>query len=277
MLERSDAVNFSTLKYMNISPRHYLHNLAVPREDTEALLLGRLLHALVFEPDQIAARYAVSPRFNRTMKDQTAHERGYAGGKEAAAEWVASVGARDIVEADMMANAKAMCESVVSDPVAGPLVATGHSERQIQWVDEQTGIMCRGRFDHLNSCLADLKSTRGIVTFERDVARFSYHSQLSWYADGVRAAGIQTEGAPRLIAVESVPPYDVMVLLFEPDDLAIGRRVYRRCLDRLAECRRTGQWPGVSGGVARRVVLPAWADPIMDEMEVTVDGKEFKL
>ena len=276
-LERTDRVNWSTLKHISTSPKHYLHNLATPRTDSEALLLGRLTHCAVFEPGAVDERYIVSPRFNRAMNDDTATARGYDGGKQAAASWLASCGTREVVELDIMLRATSMRDAIMADPIAKPYVTSGWSERKIEWTDVDTGIQCRGRVDHVNGCLSDLKTTRSIVTCERDAAKFGYHAQLAWYADGLEAAMIHTYGPPVLIFVENVAPYDVLVLVFEPDDVAVGRRVYRRGLDRLAECRRSGIWPGVSGGVARRVVLPPWADPIMDEMEVTIDGEKVKL
>jgi exodeoxyribonuclease VIII len=220
----------------------------------------------------MAERYVVSPRFNRACNDETAIAKGYDGGKQAAAEWVASVGLREVVEPDMWHRAMSMCDAILRDPVASAYIKTGYSEHKIEWTDTLTGIECRGRVDHVNGCLADLKTTRSLVTFERDVARFGYHSQLAWYSDGLAAAGIPTQGPPCLIAVENEAPFDVLVLTFDEDDLAVGRRVYRNCLNRLAECRKSGTWPGVSGGVSRRIILPAWADPIMDEMEVVIDG-----
>ena len=276
-LERTDRVNWSTLKAIGVSPKHYLHNLATPRADSDALLLGRLTHCAVFETGQLDARYIVSPRFNRTMNDDTAIGRGYDGGKQAAAAWLVNVGLREVVEADMMQRAMSMRDAIMDDPIARPYVTNGWAERKIEWTDKETGIECRGRIDHVNGCLADLKTTRSLVTCERDAARFGYHAQLAWYDDGLEAAMIHTYNPPALIFVENVAPFDVLVLTFDPDDLAVGRRVYRSALTRLAECRRTGAWPGVGGGASRRVKLPAWADPIMDEMEVTIDGEKVAL
>lgn len=273
-IERTDPVNFSTLKQIGVSPKHYLHLLSNPREDTDALRLGRLTHCMVFEPDQINARYAKEPHFNRAMNDDTAMAKGYDGGKQAAVAWLATLGDRERVSGDMYDTAYGMAHSVLADHVAAPFVTSGWSERKIEWTDTLTGIRCRGRVDHVNGSLSDLKTTRSLVSFERDIARFGYHAQLAWYFDGLLSAGIVTQSAPVLVAVEIQPPYDVLVLRFDEDDLAVGRRVYRRCLDRLAECRRTGTWPGVGGGSVRRVVLPPWADPIMEDMEVVIDGKE---
>ena len=106
--------------------------------------------------------------------------------------------------------------------------------------------------------------------FERDVARFGYFAQLPWYYDGCNLAGVQFEGTPGFIAVENVAPFDVLILWFHLDDLAPGRRVYRSNLARLAECRRSGIWPGYGGGKSRRIKLPEWAGPI--ETELTMDG-----
>lgn len=284
-LERPDATNWSTLKTIGTSPKHYLHALDNPRPQTDALLLGSVTHCLVFEPGEFGDRYIAEPRLHRGQLDQTARGNGYEGGKQMAAEFDLDVATRRnrtggpviVVKPDMLACARAMCQAVQSDPVAGPIVFSGWSERKIEWTDAETGIACRGTVDHVNGCLFDFKTTRSLATFERDCVRFGYHAQLPWYFDGCCTSGISFAGQPGLIAVESVPPHDVLVLTFTPDDLAVGRRVYRRCLDRLAECRRTGLWPGVSNGVARRVVLPPWADPIMEDMEVVIDGNAVAL
>lgn len=268
--ERADAVNWSTLKAIGVSPKHYLHLLSTPRKDTDALRLGRLTHCAVFEPDLLSSRYVVMPRFNRTMKDETALAKGYDGGKEAAAHWLANAGSREVVEADQYEAARAMATAIFADPVAAAYVVSGWSEHRIDWTDALTGIQCRGRVDHVNGCLSDLKTTRSLVSCERDAARFGYHAQLAWYSDGIAAAGIKVESNPVLVFVESVPPYDVLVLRFDDDDLAVGRRVYRAALNRLAECRASGVWPGVGGGVSRRISLPAWAGPLEDE--ITIDG-----
>ena len=270
-LERTDRVNFSTLKAIGISPKHYRHLLDNPRADTEAFQRGRLTHALVFERDQINARYTVSPRFNRAMNDDTAIAKGYDGGKQAAAAWTESVGTREVVSADMYAESFGMAQAVLLDPISAPFVTNGWAEHRLEWIDSATGIECRGRVDHVNGCLSDLKTTRSLVTCERDAARFGYHAQLAWYYDGCVAAGITFTHPPVLVFVENVAPFDVLVLRFDDDDLAVGRRVYRAALDRLAECRKTGLWPGVSGGAIRRVVLPAWAGPV--EEEITIDGE----
>ena len=270
-LERPDRVNWSTLKSIGVSPKHYRHLLANPREDTDALRLGRVTHCLVFEPSKFAERYIVSPRFNRAMNDDTAIVKGYDGGKQAAAQFAATSAGLEVVQPDIFASARGMCEAILADPVAAPFVTNGYAEHRIEWADALTGIECCGRVDHVNGCLADLKTTRSLVTCERDAARLGYHAQLAWYADGLAAAGIRTEAPPCLVFVESVAPFDVLVLTLADEDIALGRGVYRSALERLAHCRASNEWPGMSGGIIRRIQLPAWAWPI--EEEITLDGE----
>lgn len=272
-------VRWSHLKAMAISPKHFLHGLANERPGTDALLLGSVTHCALFEPDKLDVRYVVEPRFHRGQLYLIAIKNGYDGGKEEAAAWDREQADSDriVVKSEIYASAIAMRAAVLADPVAAPIVTSGWSERKLTWTDPETGIACQGTVDHVNGCLFDFKTTRSLVSFERDLVRFGYHAQLPWYLDGCLLNGIEFTGAPGLIAVESSPPYDVLVLVFEPDDLAVGRRVYRKCLDRLAECRRTGIWPGISNGVSRRVALPPWADPIMEEMDVVIDGQTVKV
>jgi len=275
-LERTDRVNWSTLKHILTSPKHYRYWLANPRPDSEALLVGRATHCAVYEPDEFGARYVVAPRFNRACNDDTARAKGYDGGKQAAAEWDASHTGAEVIEADAMKRIVGMRDALMADPVSGPMLRGGRKEFRIEWTDHETGIECRGRVDHVRGGLRDLKTTRSLLSFECDVARLMYHAQLAWYLDGLKLAGIDATDAPCLIAVENEPPFDVQVLTFTEEDLDAGRRLYRDALDTLAVCRRLDHWPGVARGVTRRVQLPAWAFPSGEDDEeidfASVDG-----
>lgn len=279
-LERPDRVNWSTLKHILISPKHYRHAVEIAgkkldAEDSAALQLGRLTHCAVYEPDHLASRYVTEPNFHRGMLDDTARAKGYDGGKGAAAEWDLANTGREVVTTEMMALARAMRLAVLEDGASGPLMCDGYTEYKIEWRDDITGIECRGRLDHVNGCLSDLKTTRSLLSFERDAARLNYHAQLAWYADGLEAIGIQPAGPPRIVAVENVPPHDVLVLNFTEEDLACGRRLYRRALNTLAFCRANDQWPGIAAGCERRIQLPAWATA--QDIALTIDGEELEM
>lgn len=267
MLERQDRINWSTLKAMRQSPKHYLHGLASPREDTEALLLGRYAHCAVYEPHKLAERYVCEPKFHHGWNDDTAIKAGFQGGKQAAAAWaIANVG-REVIAADLWGRAHALAAALAADPIAAPLFHTGYSEQLVTWTDQATGIECRGRIDHVNGCLSDLKTARSIEPrqFAAQAVQLGYISQLAYYADGLAANGVVLTEPPVIIAVENVAPHDVIVLELSESDIASGRRIYRQCLDRLKWCRDRNEWPGVAGGQRQGFVMPAWAVPAEEE------------
>lgn len=276
MIERDDPVNWSSLKHMLTSPRHYRYHLTTPREDTDALKLGRVFHSMVYEPDTVESRYAVMPKFHAGWNDDTAIKNGWDGGKQALAEWTADNADKEIVPGALYYRATGMREAIMGDPCARAFVEGGVSEQQIEWTDALTGIACRGRVDHINGRLSDLKSTSDLLGFNRQIARYKYHGQIAYYSDGLEANGFQFEWPPALIAVESSPPYDVAVFMVGDETMAAGRALYRSALDTLAECRKLDRWPGIARNGLRDVVLPAWAMSEMDEDEpITMGGERI--
>ena len=276
MIERTDRVNWSTLKVIDKSPKHYRHHLEHGRKDSEALLLGRLTHALVYEPDEVVSRYVCEPRFHKGMKDETACAKGYAGGKESAAEWAAEHTEHTIVSAELWARAADMAHALHSDPIAGPMIEGGFAEQLIEWTDAETGIECRGRVDHVNGRLSDLKTSVTVDprAFAAKAMRLGYDGQLAFYADGLAANGIVLNGDPALIVVESEAPYDVAVMVFTEQHIAAGREKYLRCLRILADCRENDTWPGQSGGTTLEFPMPEWAMP---KAELTIGGEPLAI
>ena len=275
MIEREDPVNFSTLKHILKSPRHYRHALAHPREDTDALRLGRAIHAAIYEPERFASEWVVSPNFHRGMKDDTARAKGYDGGKSAALEWEAQHQAVEIVSADQMEAVKGMRAALILDPVASRYIVGGVSEQPIAWLDDETGICCRGRVDHCNGAASDLKSTAFIEprAVSRSVGSLLMHMQLAYYTDGLTTSGYKLHDPGALIFVESCAPHDVLVLEFTDDDIAKGRAMYRKALSILKECRERNEWPGVAGGEKGRVQIPEWAVP--EQKPLMLDGEPW--
>lgn len=267
-----ERFNWSTIKLVGRSPKHYIAGLQQPREDTEALQTGRIIHAAVYEPDKFE-RFVVEPRFHRGMKDETAQEKGYAGGKEAYAAFIDEVEDRNltIVPAETYNLAVQIRAALDADPAAGPMIRGGYSEQSLEWIDEETGMPCRGRVDHVNGRLSDLKTTTadGLARFPREVAKYSYHGQSAFYSDGLAACGIEVEHPPCIIAVEKAAPFDAIVYEFGPRELDAGRRMYREYLRTIQRCAENGDWPGISGGKIVPLELPEW---VMPKMELTMGG-----
>lgn len=254
------AVNWSTLKMMGRSPRHYQHALTAPQQDTDERRVGRATHTATFEPDRFALDYAV-----------------YKGARRAGNDWEmfkAANEGRTILTLAQYERALAIRDAVRAHPVARRYLEQGRAEQTVRWTDRETGLACKGRTDWLAdmlSTLVDLKTSHSIDRrlFASTVARFGYHSQLAFYSDALR----ETTGRDWkvvIIAAESSAPYDVGVFHIDADVLYKGRDEYRRLLFMVAGCRSLGAWPG-QYQEEQSLELPAWA--MGDEEEV--DAPEF--
>jgi hypothetical protein len=256
------GVNFSTLKELRRSPKHYRHRLVSPREATSAMALGTAAHIAVLEPERFLKEFVLWDQ--KTDKGRTRPRNGK--------DWddfeeSARATGKQVLRVDEYDTAITLRDAVRDDDVAMKYLAMGKAEIALQWVHEPTGTPCKGRVDWATKvdggpCIVDLKSARDVSPhwFSRAVAKLDYHVQLAFYADGYEAA---TGIPPRVVvvAVESGPPHDVVVYIVPSDVLQIGREVYGGLLDELKRCSGANDWPGHGQGVERTLNLPAWAVP----------------
>ena len=256
-----DAVNFSTLKYIAKSPRMYRHVVENSRPATRAMELGTASHVTLLEPTKIANHYAVY----EGTKNRNSNE-----WKDFEKQAIASN--RIPLKAGDMEAAFRIRDAVMSDPIAAPYLKNCDREVTVVWVDDETGILCKGRIDALrrDNVEVDVKTCADVtpVHFARNLARLGYHIQRAFYRDGLRSI-IKREPQHRIIAVEQAEPHDVVVFQLNEAALDAGRNVYRDALTKIAECRASGRWPGLANGQEMALELPNWA--IAGENEESVE------
>jgi exodeoxyribonuclease VIII len=170
-----------------------------------------------------------------------------------------------------MAKARAQAAAVRAVPDLAALLAEGYGEASCFWIDEETGELCKCRPDWTNPAgdgviLVDGKTCRDASPegFGRAVWNMGYHLQAAWYADGFEKATGQHVHGFVFAAVESDWPHVAMPYMLGDDVLAAARRENRRLLNRYAECKRTGTWPGY-GSAVQLINLPKWANLESDE------------
>lgn len=242
------GVNFSLLKEMARSPRHYQHRLHHRRPDTPAMRFGRAVHCAVLEPDLFPVRW--------TLYD----------GRRSGNSWLefVSVNAdKSILTVDEYESVLAIRDAVRAHKVARRLLRWGKPELTLRWVDEKTRIRCKARLDWLapGSTLVDLKTTRDIDNriFGRVSERMLYPSQLAFYRRGLVANG-HGPGPAYIIAVEPEAPFDVAVFEVTEDVLMAGDLIVHDLLHKVRECRRRRRWPGRYES-AEPLDFPVWALP----------------
>ena len=243
-----DAVNWSTLQNMRDSALHYRYRLGAPREDTAALALGRVTHALVFEPDTFARDFAIYEGGDRRGKAWEAFKAEHTG--------------MTIFKPNEVDAAVAMAEAVRRHPLVQPYLGGGAFEQTITWTDRETGLRCKARPDWTvaqTRVLLDLKTTRCADgrRFGASAARYGYHCQLAHYAMGVEAALGWKPWRVLLVAVESMAPHDLSVFELDNDVLYAGREEVLSLLIKLSYHRESDTWPG-RYEEEQALQLPAW-------------------
>lgn len=257
-----DAVNYSTLKELARSPKHYAHRLKHPRAGTPSMFRGSAAHTAILEPEEFERRYVVFDGKRRAGKAWEAFEK--------------ENNARTILKEDEYAQAMAFRDAVRGDPVAQPYLVGGDREVTLVWVDPETGVLCKGRPDYVtrDGVIVDVKTTKDASPFwfSRDVAKYQYHVQAAYYGDGYE---LITKREPRhvIIAVEAAEPRDVAVYRMSDPVIGPGRDAYRRWLKTLVECRQERRWPGYGNGFELELMLPPWALP--DEGDLDSLGLEM--
>ena len=165
-------------------------------------------------------------------------------------------------------RARAMVSALRQHPLAGALLdpSTGRPEVTAAWIDADTGVWLRARYDWLRDqtdgrpIIVDLKTciSADMATLQRAIHTHGYHQQAAWYLDGASVLGID---APRFVFVfvEKDPPYLIRVVQLDPVAERIGRARNREAVGIYAECVRTGVWPGYGDDIPL-IPLPAWAE-----------------
>jgi len=255
------AVNYSSLKALARSPKHYQHYRLNGTRESRDMFKGTLGHIAILEPERFVREYSV---FEGKRKS----------GKEWEAFKLANKG-RELIKADDLLEAIAMRDAVRADALASAYLANGAHEATLVWVDQDTGLKCKGRVDWLRNdhVLVDVKTTRDATPhwFSRDVARLMYHVQCAMYLDAVETLTGE-EARFVVLAIEKTEPYDVVTFDVPEATIIAGRDEYRRLLRLLMQCQQDKRWPGIGNGFEVALTLPAWA--VADESDL--EGLELE-
>ena len=223
MLAHDGKLHFSHLKHIEESPLHYAHAVK-GREDTAAMLKGRVVHAWTLQ--EIKPAVWDGERRGNAWKEFAAEHKG-----------------EDIITASEWDDVRRMAAAVHGDAFAREvLTACKERETAIEW--ERCGVPCSGRIDfHATDCsiLGDLKTTACAAPrkFLWDAAKMHYDAQLPWYAEGqgLKVCGPDTIWPDAyIIAVESKAPFPVIVYKLDQLRMDQGYEKTVRWMNAYLEC-----------------------------------------
>ena len=160
-----------------------------------------------------------------------------------------------------------MAEAIRKHPTAAALLdpTRGTAEQSGFWVDPESGVWRRVRFDWLPDAtgrliIPDYKTAEcsSPSAFRRAAATYGYHQQAAWYMDAALALDLAETVSFVFIVQEKAAPFLTSVIELDSTALRAGRDANRRAIDIYAECTATDHWPGYHEGVAL-IDLPPWA------------------
>lgn len=227
-------------------------------DETEATKLGSALHALVLEGEAaFRSRYAVKPEgMSLATNDGKAWRRDQVG--------------KTILSHDDGMTIFGMSRSLSRDPVASKAFEDGAAEVSAVMKDPITGLYLRCRPDWLRTSVnlaLNLKTALSAKPEEwrRQAYEFGYFVSAAVTVD-VLSAVRETQFAEAFVIVEKTPPYPCSVCVLGADVIEFGRLIYRKALQRYADCIASGAWPGYADKVVE-VDLPPWAKYRLEERE----------
>ena len=239
-------------RIIQATPAHFRHEQLHALPPTDAMVLGSAVHSLAL---------GVGPRVVRLDYDSWRTN----AAKEAAAEIRLTDGIPLL--ADTYRKAVAMADAIRLHPLAGPLIESAPPERRELsgwWIDDDTGIWCRVRFDAVGEIagrpvVVDVKTAASRAGFRKSVDDRGYDQQQAWYCEAALVLGLTDAWPDFLFAgVESSPPYAAWVSRLEPEWVERGYARNRRARETFARCVEADDWPAYPIEIDD-VPMPRWA------------------
>jgi hypothetical protein len=179
-------------------------------------------------------------------------------------EFLDTVDGREIVTADEFAITQMQLAALAANPDLAKLLATGYSECSIFWVDEDTGVYCKARPDHVHP-VTSAREAAGPEEHGRRVAaaasvaaaRMGYHRQAAHYRPASKAAtGMKVQE----FVIGAVTSATCTRRAVHPARrLAEQARDERReLLELYARCQKEERWPAYGSGY-QLLQFPAYA------------------
>lgn len=252
------------------TPLHYWSKYLDPNrerpEPTPAMVLGSAVHSAILEPDVFPTEYTTVPENapNRPTAAQRNAKNPSTGTLLAIDYWdefEAANKGKVILSPGDYSFCLQMRDAVNRHPLASRILGSGKAEQSFFAIDDETGELVKCRTDWLadNGLIADVKTTESAspANFGKSVANFRYYVQAAFYSDILQQLYGEAPPAFVFLAVEKTPPFAVAVYFATPEQIELGREYYRKDLNLIAECKRTGNWPGYPDE-ALPIELPRW-------------------
>lgn len=256
-----NAWRSSVLRSARKSPAHLrLAQIGVEDDSTRSTALGVGVHCAVLEPALFERRYTRGLRRGKRGKvDELAH---------AAFELECAASGREVLEDGQWERCMRMRDALLRQPWRAALLdGPGIVELSVLWHDMETDVRCKSRIDRLTlnyqapgwsspaPAIVELKSAEDATEegFRRSLSRFRYGMQARMQLEAMAAhdsswldPGTLSPRPEQMVwlVLESKPPFEPRLFSPTSDLLDHSGLELRHALAVVAECTRSGSWPG---------------------------------
>jgi hypothetical protein len=243
----------------NKSPKHYWAESPYnpkrieDEEESEALVVGRAAHHLLFGQTNFNKQFAEAPP---TMPNLAGEIKPFTLASKVCKTWWKDRIAEGLtpIKHVWMDRIQGMAESLQEEPLIQAGILNGRIEHSWIWKDRETGYWLKARPDASptdSMDFADLKTTTDVSypALVRTIGVFGYYQQAGLMAEACQCILQRPMSSFTLVFVEKKPPYCVAIVTLKPEDITRGIKANRAALKAFDKGLKTGKWLGPAGDV----------------------------
>lgn len=244
------ALNFSLAKHLLKSPAHFKAAQDEEQEETDAMRIGTLAHAMILEGKDLRNLYAIKPA-------------GMSFATKEGKEWKAAQTLPILKEED--SNMIPMAAQAIADNPHASHIMRQCQHRETPIIGTIMGVPCKALLDCHGTdgkewVIDDLKTTQDVSPkgFAKAVINFDLDLQMVWYQTLLaNNEGLENPPFWTWTAIEKTSPYVNSVYTGE-EWTESGMRKLERVLDLYKVCTASGEWPMPYRGI-NKLERPSWA------------------
>ena len=251
------AFSKSDIKHLNKSQNHFKIEKEKPKEVKEAFIIGDICDILLTDNKSLGNEYHMLPQFVEYQGRKIAWNGTLKTCKKIKEEAENKYPNKIIIPYSWYEEAYNCAEALKNFDMAIEPMQNAIYQETIVWIDEETGVKCKGRLDFRNDyCTTDIKTTKDASekAFQNDLVKLDYGCQGAMYQYGLSQLTGEDIKPFAFLCVEKGTYMPVRYFLRE-ESLAIGLDDARKAMLIYKECLESGKFKGYKSG---DIDYPRW-------------------
>jgi len=253
---RASGLSQSLLKLALHDPFHVLQAQRCPMVATSAMECGTLAHCLILEPHLYGEGKSHVCR-PKTYTNGKGEVKPFNANSTECKAWLEANEDMLILSAKDQRTVENMADAFKFHPLGKTLLDNGHTEVSCFWMDAESGLMMKSRFDILaendddSITIVDLKKVgqESEHDFIRSCCDLEYPIQNAVYRAGASQVLDISLDKVRFIhaSIPDKAPHCVSFRQMLPTTMRKGEELMRKAITKYAEAKHTGVWTTIQG------------------------------